>query len=175
MTRSKKILIGAGAVVLVAGWYAFRPERLWIDNVVSESFDTTGVSQSGGAVAASAASTAPTMISMGRFHGVAHDGMGLATIYRAADGRRTLRLTQFETSNGPELHLYLVAAPDAKDDATVKRAGFVDLGALKGNRGDQNYTVPENVDLGTYRAVTIWCRRFGVNFGASSLSLDAAS
>ncbi|MFN2565662.1 MAG: DM13 domain-containing protein [Gemmatimonadaceae bacterium] len=170
MQRSKKILIGAGAVVLAAGWYAFRPERLWIDKVVSESFDTTAVALSGSADGAVATSTMPTMVSMGRFHGVAHDGRGLATIYRTADGKRTLRLTQFETSNGPELHLYLVAADDAKDDATVKRAGFVSLGPLKGNKGDQNYEIPEDVDLSKYRAVTVWCRRFGVNFTTAPLA-----
>jgi len=171
MTRSKKILIGAGAVALVAGWYAFRPERLWIDRVVSESFDTTGVALSGGAVAASATSGAPVMVSMGRFHGVAHDGMGLATIYRTADGKRTLRLTGFETSNGPQLHLYLVAAPDAKDDATVTRAGFIDLGPLKGNKGDQNYEIADDVDLSKYGAVTVWCKRFSVNFTTAPLAM----
>jgi hypothetical protein len=166
MTSSKKILIAsAGAVVLVGGWYAFRPERLWIDQVVSESFDTTGVALSGAAGGAM-----PTMLSMGPFHSVAHDGQGLATIYRTADGKRTLRLTQFETSNGPQLHLYLVAADDAKDDATVKRAGFVDLGPLKGNKGDQNYDIPDDVDLSKYRAVTVWCKRFSVNFTTAPLA-----
>ena len=151
MTRSKKILIGAGAVILVAGWYAFRPERLWINTVVNESFDTSGVAQSGtsnGAVAATAASNMPTMLSMGRFHSAAHETRGLATIYRTGDGRRTLRLTEFETSNGPDVHIYLIAAPDAKDNATVTRAGFIDLGSIKGNKGDQNYVIPDGVDGG---------------------------
>src|SRR5918999_2910014 len=165
MQRSTKIVIAAaGAVVLIGGWYAFRPERLWIDQVVSESFDTTAVALSGGAVAA------PTL-TMGRFHGVAHDGQGLATIYRTADGKRTLRLTEFETSNGPDLQLNLIAADDAKDDATVKRAGFVSLGALKGNKGDQNYEIPDDVDLSKYRAVTVWCRRFAVNFATAPLAM----
>jgi hypothetical protein len=168
MQTSKKILIGIGAVVAAAGWYAFRPERLWIDQVVSESFDTTGVALSG---TANGAVAMPTMLSMGRFHSVAHDGQGLATIYQTADGKRTLRLTQFETSNGPELHLYLVAADDAIDDATVKRAGFVSLGALKGNKGDQNYEIPDSLDLSKYRAVTVWCRRFGVNFTTAPLAM----
>jgi hypothetical protein len=168
MQSSKKILIGIGAVVVAAGWYAFRPERLWIDQVVSESFDTAAVALSG---ASDGAVATPTMLSMGRFHSVAHDGRGLATIYQTADGKRTLRLTQFETSNGPELHLYLIAADDAKDDATVKRAGFVSLGALKGNKGDQNYEIPDSLDLSKYRAVTVWCRRFGVNFTTAPLAM----
>src|SRR5207249_10548701 len=64
---------------------------------------------------------------------------------------------------------YLVAAGDVQEDATVKRAGFVDLGSIKGNVGDQNYDVPADLDLSKYRAATIWCRRFGVNFGTAPL------
>ena len=64
----------------------------------------------------------------------------------------------------------MVAAPDAADDETVKKAGFVELGKLKGTDGDQNYEVPNDVDLNKYRAVTIWCRRFSVNFGTAPLT-----
>jgi hypothetical protein len=105
------------------------------------------------------------------FHGVAHGGAGTATIYRGPDGRRTLRLTEFETSNGPDLQMYLVAASDATDSDTVKQAGFVTLGALKGNKGDQNYEIPAEVDLNKYRAATVWCRRFGVNFTTAPLAV----
>jgi hypothetical protein len=56
------------------------------------------------------------------------------------------------------------------DNATVTTAGFVDLGSLKGNIGDQNYEVPSNVDLSKYRAATIWCKRFSVNFGTAPLN-----
>jgi hypothetical protein len=170
MTTSRKILIASGAVVLIGGWYAFRPERLWIDQVVSESFDTTGVGLSGSSAGSVASSSTPMMLSMGRFHNVAHNGQGLATIYEIA-GKRTLRLTEFETSNGPQLHLYLIAAADAKDDATVTRGGFVDLGPLKGNKGDQNYEIPDDVELSRYGAVTVWCKRFSVNFTTAPLAM----
>ena len=83
---------------------------------------------------------------------------------------RILRLTNFKTSNGPDVHVYLVAAPDATDNATVTKAGFVDLGSMKGNVGDQNYDVPDSVDLGKYRAATIWCERFNINFATAPLS-----
>ena len=91
-------------------------------------------------------------------------------IYQLPDGKRVLRLTEFKTSNGPDVQLYLVASDDAKDSDTVKKAGFVTLGALKGNEGDQNYDVPSDVDLAKYRAVTVWCRRFGVNFATAPLA-----
>ena len=64
----------------------------------------------------------------------------------------------------------MVATDDANDSETVANAGFIHLGALKGNIGDQNYELPSDLDLNKYRAVTIWCRRFGVNFGTAPLT-----
>jgi hypothetical protein len=118
-----------------------------------------------------AAQGAPEALASGKFHGVAHKTEGSATIYKLASGKRVLRLTDFETSNGPDVQVYLVAAPDASDNDTVTRAGFINVGALKGNKGNQNYDVPDNVDLNKYQAVTIWCRRFGVNFATAPLSV----
>ena len=151
------VLIAAGAA-----WYAFRPERLFINQKVNEKFPT-----------ASAANSATTKLASGQFHAGAHETKGTATIFQLGEGKRTLRLTNFETSNGPDVHVYLVAAADAKDSDTVKTAGFVELGSLKGNIGDQNYDVPAKVDLAKYRAVTIWCARFGVNFGTAPLMNDS--
>lgn len=111
----------------------------------------------------------PATLASGRFHSNAHTTTGLATIYRLPDGGRVLRLTQFTTSNGPDVRVYLVAAGDVQGEAAAKQAGFVDLGALKGNVGDQNYDLPADLDLTNYRAVSIWCRRFSVNFGAAPL------
>jgi hypothetical protein len=100
---------------------------------------------------------------------VAHETRGTATILDVG-GKRVLRLTDFATSNGPDVRVYLVAAGDASDNETVTKAGFVELGKLKGNQGNQNYDVPSNLDLTKYRAVTIWCRRFSVNFATAPLA-----
>ena len=40
---------------------------------------------------------------------------------------------------------------------------------IKRNTGDQNYTLPREVDLSKYEAVSIWCKQFRVNFGAARL------
>ena len=112
----------------------------------------------------------PEKLAGGRFHSNAHETRGLVTVFRLADGRRLLRLTEFATSNGPDVRVYLVAARDVQDEGAAKEAGFVDLGALKGNIGDQNYDIPADLDLTRYRAVSIWCRRFSVNFGAAPLA-----
>ena len=156
---SRKLFVAVALLTVVAGaWYAFRPERLFINQKVNERFPT-----------ASAANMEPKKLASGVFHSGAHETKGVAAVFQLGDGKRTLRLTDFATSNGPDVHVYLVAAADAKDDDAVKTAGFVELGSLKGNIGDQNYDVPANVDLNKYRAVTIWCARFGVNFGTAPL------
>src|SRR5262249_49402625 len=93
-----------------------------------------------------------------------------ATIHQLPGGRRVLRLTDFQTSNGPALKVYLVAAPDANDNATVTQSGFVDLGVLKGNIGDQNYEVPADVGLSRHQAVSLGCSPFTVNFAAAPLA-----
>jgi Electron transfer DM13 len=158
----RNIIIGASVILVGVLWYAFRPELLFINKTVSEEFP-------GGAAMASI-EKGPMVVSKGSFKGLAYETKGLAAVYQLADGKRTLRLTEFETSNGPDVHVYLVAAPDTTDSDMVKQAGFVDLGSIKGNKGDQNYEVPTSVDLHKYRSVSIWCARFGVNFGSAALS-----
>lgn len=162
---NKKVWVGAGLVVAAIAWYAFRPELLFVNTTVSEAFPSART------VSATDAATNPQPLAAGMFKGYAHETKGDASIYQV-NGKRVLRLTNFETSNGPDVHVYLVAAPDAMDDATVKTAGFIDLGPMKGNKGDQNYEIPDNVDLAKYRAVTIWCARFNVNFGTAPLKGD---
>ena len=157
---SNRLKVTALVLLLVVGaaWYAFRPERAFINQRVNEQFPT--------------ASTASNKLASGRFHSGAHETKGTASVFQLADGKKTLRLTEFATSNGPDVHVYLVAAQDAKDNDTVTKAEFVDLGSMKGNIGDQNYELPANADLAKYRAVTIWCKRFSVNFGTAPLMND---
>jgi len=157
MKKWTKIAIPVAAVVVLVAWYAFRPERLFVNRRVDEAMPT----------GQGRASAQP--LESGRFYSILHPTEGVATIYRTGDGTRVLRLTRFKTSNGPNVHVYMVAADDAKDAATVQQAGFIDLGVMKGNIGDQNYMLGSDVDLGKYRAVSIWCKRFSVNFGAAAL------
>ena len=62
------------------------------------------------------------------------------------------------------------AADDAKDTASVAKADYVEVAKLKGNKGAQNYELPEKADLDKYRVVSIWCNRFSVNFAAAPLT-----
>jgi hypothetical protein len=157
MKKWIRVSIPVVAIVVLVAWYAFRPERLVVNRSVNETFP----SGQGG-------SSAQTLES-GTFYSILHPTQGTATIYQMGDGSRVLRLTSFSTSNGPDVHIYMVASDDAKDAATVEKAGFVDLGVIKGNIGDQNYTLGSDLDLAKYRAVSVWCKRFSVNFGAAAL------
>ena len=156
MSNKVKLILLVLIVAVAGAWYAFRPERAFINQRVNEQFPT--------------ASSATNQLASGQFHSGAHETKGMATVFQLADNKKTLRLTNFQTSNGPDVHVYLVAAPDAKDNDTVTKAEVVDLGSLKGNIGDQNYELPANADLAKYRAVTIWCKRFSVNFGTAPLN-----
>lgn len=160
--KLRKFAVAAFVIVLFAAWHAFRPEGLFIDRRVQEELPAA----KGGASLQSVAS--------GSFHSVIHPTEGTATIYQIGDGSRVLRFTNFKTTNGPNVHVYMVAADEAKDSASVRRAGFVDLGPLKGNVGDQNYVLDRDVDLSRYCAVSVWCKRFSLNFGTAPLAAEHA-
>jgi Electron transfer DM13 len=159
--NKRNIILSATAVVLAIGWYAFRPELLFINKTANEVFPSEAVMAS--------LEKPPIAVTKGNFKSLAHETKGLASIYQFADGKRTLRLTEFETSNGPDVHVYLIAAEVEKGSDAIKDAGFIDLGSMKGNKGDQNYDIPAHADLNKYKNVTIWCARFGVNFGQAAL------
>jgi electron transfer DM13 len=156
MTTKRFLVVGGAVVALGIAWAVFRPELLFVNQHVNEA-----------ALATTSGGGAPMLT--GRFRGVAHETKGTATISKSATGQRVLRLTGFETSNGPDVRVLLAAVPDATDNDTVKKASPVELGKLKGNIGDQNYEVPADLDLSKYRSVVIWCNRFGVNFGTAPL------
>jgi hypothetical protein len=123
-----------------------------------------------GSEQASAQEKAQALVT-GTFHGKVHNTSGRATIYREADGRLLLRLTKFKTSNGPDVHVVLIAAKDADDDANFLKSSTekLELGSLKGNEGDQNYDIPSGTDLKKFQTVSIYCERFNANFGAAPL------
>src|SRR6266536_2082427 len=67
------------------------------------------------------------------------------------------------TSDGPDLRVWLA-------DHGAKPGAHLELGRLKGNRGDQVYPIPAGADLSAYRSVTIWCLRFSSPFGSADFT-----
>jgi electron transfer DM13 len=88
---------------------------------------------------------------------------GRATVVEKAEGGRVLTLTDFAVANGPDLRVYLVPG-DGKDTSE-----HIDLGGLKGNKGNQQYDLPKDADIGKHRTVVIWCRAFSVAFARATL------
>ena len=155
MTRIKVGIALLALVLMVAGWYAFRPERAFIDKHVDEA----------------APKEVARVVATGSFVPMAHAGRGRAQLMQLSDGRRILRFSGFETLDGPDVRVYLIGSPSIKrGNAGLDSAGYLDLGPLKGNVGDQNYEIPASADLTRFRAVAVWCRRFAVNFTEAELS-----
>jgi len=112
----------------------------------------------------------PVVISSGAFHPVDHQGSGRAVVYRLEDGSHVLRLEDLNVENGPDLYVYAIAASDAYDEAAALEAGFVNLGRLKGNVGNQTYELPAEYDPEVHRAISVWCQRFTSNFATAPLT-----
>jgi hypothetical protein len=97
-----------------------------------------------------------------------HNAEGVARILAVNDGNmqhRILRLENFKSTNGPDLYVYLSKDPRSIDD------GYVELARLKGNIGNQNYDIPDDVNLEEYSNVLIWCKQFSVLFGYADLKV----
>jgi hypothetical protein len=106
-------------------------------------------------------------LASGSFGALAHDGQGTAAVVELPSGERKLTLTEFETDAGPDLRVY-VSTDDPADGGEL--GDFVDLGGLKGNKGNQQYTLPADLDIGRYSNVVIWCRAFSVGFTSAPLA-----
>ena len=141
----KWILASVGVPLLVAAWWVFRPEKLWVNVKVNEP--------------APFASTAdPQPLYTGLLAGRAHPTSGRSSVYQATNGKRDLRLTDFMTSNRPDVHVVLAQSADdsLKQDFVKGQLNSVEVGLLKANQGDQNYDLPDSPDLSRYDAVVIF-------------------
>lgn len=158
VSRGKWVLAAIGVPILMAAWWAFRPEKLWVNEKVNEP-------------APFSASADVQPLYTGLLAGRAHPTSGRASVYQTPNGKRDLRLTNFMTSNGPDVHVVLAEGGDESlnQDFVKGELNSVELGLLKANQGDQNYDLPASVDLSRYDAVVIYCVRFHAVFGVAKL------
>jgi hypothetical protein len=176
------VLAGIGLAIFVLVW--FQPQKLFIDDTVNEAVPaavTDVVVDDAAAPVGSPTATprSPTttaspraaatrLVSRTAFVSRGHHTSGTALLYALPDGSHVLRLENLETSNGPDLRVYLSpSAPQAPNDQLNDSA--LNLAHLKGNRGDQNYEIAAGVDVSPYKSVVIWCKRFSYAFGTASL------
>ncbi|MFD3327974.1 DM13 domain-containing protein [Streptomyces sp. NPDC058701] len=167
----------AGTLVAGVGLYWFQPWKLWQDTTVSDALPTApaAVAPPGAASPTVPAATpaTPATLSGGTFTSHEHATTGKAALIRLPDGSHTLRLEDLDTSDGPDLRVWLTDAPVLEGVAgwrVFDDGAHVSLGKLKGNKGDQNYALPAGVNPADYTSVTIWCDRFDVSFGAAALT-----
>ncbi len=192
-------VVAAGTVLIVAagisfGLYWFAPWNLFVDKHVNEALPTVAASpvatqtptpatppttRPSRPVSAtpsvrpshtpSPQSTTPVVLARGDFRSLEHSTSGRALVLELADGSHYLRFEDLDTSNGPDLRVWITEQPASSDWHVWDDGTYVDLGALKGNVGDQNYLLPANVDLTKFRTAVVWCRRFKVGFGVAPI------
>ena len=169
-------------VLAVGGWlffYYFGFQNAVIDREVNEALPTAAdpvspvpeggnPSDDAGSGAAEEPAPAPVTLSKGRFQNIEHHTSGSAAVIELPNGSTILRLEDLDTLNGPDLKVYLSESPAGADPSTFDD-GFVSLGDLKGNRGDQNYDIPSSANLNKLQSAVIWCERFSVGFGVAPL------
>ena len=117
--------------------------------------------------------TGPVLISSGEFVSHEHSTTGKASIYRLPDGTHQLALENLETTTGPDVRVWLSAGPvvEGRDGwFTAGQHPHLELAPLKGNRGNQVYALPDDIDPAAWPTVDLWCVAFGVSFGAAPLT-----
>ncbi|MFN8566019.1 MAG: DM13 domain-containing protein [Kouleothrix sp.] len=92
---------------------------------------------------------------------------GKATVYKLENSGGILRLEDFSTTNGRSVR-DAIEQRQTPMPMGLEKDNYL-LAALKGNRGNQNYELPGDIDLGKYKSVVIWCRTFNVVFGYAAL------
>jgi hypothetical protein len=174
-------LVAAGVFVTVLGiafaLYWFQPWKLWTDHRVADALPAIATEPVPVPPAGDTSSTppprmpgGPVLLARGSFISHEHSTHGTVSVVREPNGRRVLAIADLRTSEGPVVKVWLTDRTVTKDGWHVFDDGrYVSLGSLKGNLGNQLYSIPDSADLSVLRSVTIWCDRFDVSFGAAQL------
>ncbi len=160
LSTSSKVMIGVVGVAVV-GFLYWVLAPFVVNKTMHEVSPLTPTSQGNIPVLPFDTAVVPSLLSQGEFASREHETSGVAQVINDTVGE-VLRLENLDSLNGPDLKVYLATDETATD--------FIDLGALKANRGDTNYSIPAGTDLTKYNKVLIWCRAFEVLFGAAELT-----
>ena len=176
--RKRVLVVGvllAGALTVGLAW--FEPWRLVTSSTVDEAAPTSAPAPSstaaptGPAPASAAPVPRDAVLARGTFESAEHETSGDVVVLALADGRRFVRLEDLETSDGPDLHVWLTDRPSGGDWRSYDDGRYVKLGELKANRGNQNYEIPADARLDGLTSVVVWCDRFDVAFGTAPVTL----
>ncbi|MFE0808473.1 DM13 domain-containing protein [Streptomyces sp. NPDC058848] len=187
MRRLRSVLVrpwGIAALTVAVGVggfgsYWFQPWKLWQEETVNEALPQAvapprpSAGQPTGGTPSAPAPAGPVTLASGGLISHEHATSGTVKLVRLTDGSHIVRVENLDTSNGPDLRVWLTDAPVKSGTAgwhVFDDGEYVSLGKLKGNKGSQNYTVPADIDPSRYTSVSIWCDRFDVSFGAAELA-----
>jgi hypothetical protein len=156
--RAHFLIVLLSAVVLFGLWYAFRPEKLFINKSVNEAAPDGVVS-------------GPTSLYTGRIGDNIHGTSGRATVVKSEDGTLHLELTDFSASNCPDAHLRLLEGENVNVDSSTAPTSMtsIDLGQLDGNRGDQNLAIPPQISMDHFQIAAIYCIPLHAYLGTAKL------
>lgn len=190
-------------VGLAFGLYWFQPWKLWTDTRVQDTLPTVALEPNPVADITSKAPASPsrtlpspsaispspsvatpgpteapakpkaTLLSRGKLISHEHDTSGTVSIVAQPDGSRVLAISDLDTSDGPDVEVWLTDAPvlaGAKGWYVFDDGRHHSLGDLRGNQGNLVYRIPDDLDLARYSSVSLWCARFDVSFGAARLT-----
>jgi len=180
MQRRTRLVVTVGVVGVIAA-VIFKPWLLFVNVRVDDVLPTVAATSTVATTAVPqdpAAKTprvpsGPIQLAEGVFISHEHQTSGTVRIIQQPDGSRVLTLENLETSNGPDVHVWLSAAAVVEGSNgwfTAGSAAFVDLGVIKGNQGNQVYQIPADLDLSKFQSVSLWCVQFSVSFGAAQLT-----
>jgi Electron transfer DM13 len=157
------LAVGYAAVAIAAAILVVAPTLF--DKEVNERVVTGAPASAAPAASGADRPEGNVQLAAGSFVPNAHEGSGNAAVVELPGGDRKLTLTDFETDSGPDLRVYV----STEDPAESGLGDFEDLGALKGNVGNQQYDLPRSIDLDRYSTVVVWCRAFSVAFTSAGL------
>jgi hypothetical protein len=156
-SQRRMVWSGLAVLVLLGLWYAFRPEKLFVNKKVAEP--------------PPASLARLTALYTGSFQSDARQTSGRATVYQQPDGSRVLTLSNFSTANEPALDVILLDGSSVSNgrDFTPGNTRDRELGELKPNQGEQSYPLPADVDFNRLNTVAIYSAGLHAVFGTAKL------
>lgn len=179
MAKALVITVIIILVIIVAAWYLISPAFQTIeiddtsplvirdamvdmDDATKAEFDAAveESNQDEGTAMSDSMPSEAQLLAEGGFKPRAHEVDGKALLIQDGNNK-ILRFEDFETLNGPNLHIYLSSELGDSD--------FIDLGKIKATSGNVNYEIPDGVDTNKYNKVLVWCVPFRVLFSYAEL------
>jgi electron transfer DM13 len=193
------VLAPIAVLAVVVGLWAFQPWKVFTHSTIDEALPSVPAVEPGAPVGSATVTAeslppvssppavpapgvpspgvpapavpAPVVLAEGTFVSQEHETGGVAKVVELPDGSRVLRLENFSTSDGPDVHVWLTEQPAGSGLSSYDDGRYVKLGKIKATSGNQNYPIPAEVSIAGLRSVVIWCDRFNVAFGSAPLAL----